>query len=256
MNPPVPVTISVSKPLLPEDWQEALRWVETVARRVQLAYAIVGSLGVALALDLPWEPTRRSRLDGSVSPRDLDIFLMGDQWARRQFREALGSRSSNSGPKKIDAVAMYHLLTEFGPSGPALRYRSLRVPVDPKLFTPVLASSGRLVIPVLHPKVHVHLIGQQPRLLGKGTSRVRSMARGLARGHGHLPAITEAECRVFHGFKSARRQWYPVHERILAARMVFGHWEEAGRQSPLVALKAHVRRHHPRVTNALRRLLD
>jgi len=242
--------------LLSADWLEALRSIEDLAGRAQFPYAIVGSLGMAVSLDLPWEPTKHSQRDDSIAARDLDLFLMGTHRARQHFREVLGSRPERAGPK-IDVVSMYHALTEFGPSGPALRYRSVHVPVDRKLFAPVSISIGPVVIPVLHPRVHMHLILMQPGLSGKGTERVRSMARALARGlNPFFLDITEAECRAFHDFKVARQRRYPLRERILACRMVLANWEDIGRRSSLVALKAHLREHHPRLTTALRRLLD
>ena len=247
---PAPISL-LPRVSLPEDWQEALCWIEALAGRVQIPYAIVGSLGLAVSLDLRWEPTRRSQLNDSVSTRDLDIFLMGNQHARQRFRDALGSRSGRSGPKKIDVVPLYHFFTEFGPSGPALRYRDLSTPVDQTLFVPVSVSVRQLVIPVLHPRVHMHLIGMQPVILGKG----RTMARALAKRLDDFPDITEAQCLPFHAFKRARCRRYPLRERILIFRMVLNHWEQAGRKSNLVAVKAHLRQHHPRLTEALRRLL-
>jgi hypothetical protein len=241
---------------LPDGWVAALRWVATESDRLRLPYAIVGSLGAALSLGLPWEPTGPPR-DGALSPRDLDVFLLGDERTRRTFVTGLRSHHPDpGGPKKVEVVAMYHLLTEFGPSGCALRYRRLRMPLDPKLLAPWPVAVAGMLVPVLHPRAHIHLIGMQPRVLAKGLARVRSMERALARGLDALPGIEERECRVFHRFKRARRERYPLHERVLAARLVLDGWEHAGRWTPIVAVKVHLRRHHPRVTNALRRLLD
>lgn len=114
---------------LPDDWREAICTVDRCAKQTRIDYAVVGRLGVAASLGLPWDPLKSSTGDQLVRPRDLDVFLVGTRAARRQFREML--QSARTRPvSTIDLVSWYHDFTEFGPRGAVLRYRAVRTPVD------------------------------------------------------------------------------------------------------------------------------
>ena len=238
---------------LPPNWVEAIRTIESCARRAHVHYAIVGSLGLAASLGLPWEPSRSSPAHQVGRPRDLDVLLVGTTDTRRQFRESLESAWKGASPT-IDLVSWYHAFTEFGPRGAGLRYRAVRIPVDARLFRPVRIPCQGVSIPVLHPRVHRHLIAILPADLAKGRDRIRSLVAGLARDLSLFPGISETDCLAFRTFKAERRRRYPLRERVLAFRMVLSAWEEEGRRSRLVAAKARIREHHPRLTETLRRL--
>lgn len=239
---------------LPDDWRDAISAVDRCARQVRIDYALVGSLGVAVSLGLPWDPLKSSTGAQLVRPRDVDVFLIGTPAARRQFREALPSARARSVPP-IDLVSWYHDFTEFGPEGAALHYRALGIPVDAGLFRPIHIDRGGVSLPVLHPRVQVHLIEMLPTRTAKAAETVRSLAGVLSRDSDHFPPLSEADCLPFRAFKAERRRRYPLRERLIAFRQIVWGWEEAGRWKLLVATKARVRERHPRLAEWLRRLL-
>lgn len=239
---------------LPDDWNEAIGTVDRCAEQARIDYAVVGSLGVALSLGLPWEPLKSSTGDQLSRPRDLDVFLIGTPAARRQFRETLRSARTRSGPI-IDLVSWYHDFTEFGPAGAALHYRAVRVPIDAALFRTVRIPCERVSIPVLHPRVQMHLIEMLPTKTAKAVETVRSLASTLSRDSPRFRQVSEADCQPFRAFKEERGRRYPLRERVIAFRQTLWGWEETGRWKLLVATKARLREHHPGLAERLRRLL-
>lgn len=239
---------------LPDDWDKAIGTVDRCAEQARIDYAVVGSLGVALSLGLPWEPLKSSTGDQLTRPRDLDVFLIGTSAARRQFRESLRSARARSGPI-IDLVSWYHDFTEFGPAGAALHYRAVRVPIDAALFRTTRVPCGGVSIPVLHPRVQLRLIEMLPTKTAKAVETARSLASALSRNVVRFPQLSEADCQPFHAFKEERGRRYPLRERVIALRLTLWGWEEAGHWKPLVATKARLREHHPALAEKLRRLL-
>ncbi len=239
---------------LPEDWNEAVRTVDWCAAQAGIEHAVVGSLGVALTLDLPWEPLKSPTGDRLIRPRDLDVFLIGPPAARRQVRDRLRSAWTRPGPI-IDLVSWYHDFTEFGPAGAALRYRAVRAPIDRALFRTVRVPCAGVSIPVLHPRVQMHLIEMLPTKTTKAIETVGLLADALSRDLVRFPPLAEAECEPFQRFKEERGRRYPLRERVIAFRQTLWGWEEAGRCKLLVATKARLREHHPELAERLRRLL-
>jgi hypothetical protein len=238
---------------LPDDWNEAISTVDRCAKHARIDYAVVGSLGVALSLGLPWEPLKSSTGDQLIRPRDLDVFLIGTPAARRKFREALRSARARSGPI-IDLVSWYHDFTEFGPAEAALRFRAVRVPIDAALFRTIRIRCAGVSIPVLHPRVQMHLIEMLPTKTAKAVETARSLASALSGDFVRFPEVSEADCQPFRAFKEERARRYPLRERVIAFRQTLWGWEETGRWKPLVATKVRLREHHPGLAERLRRL--
>jgi len=249
-----PSSASPDPPLsLPDTWLRTIRALDAAAESAHLQYAIVGSLGLAISLGTPWQPWRSSPASRPAALRDLDVFLIGPPAARQRCRELLPATGKPASPR-IDLVAAFHNFTEFDQTEAALRYRGVRVRVVPSLFVPVRIPVGDLTVPVLHPRVHSHLMGMQPRLIPKSKASMRAATAALAAVLPRFPPVPEGACRPFHAFRAERRRRYPVRERLLAVRMLLWEWEEGGRARSLVAPKVYIRERYPQLAALLRRL--
>ena len=239
--------------VLPADWREAIRAIEAAASSVNIQYAVVGSLGVAVSLGLPWGPLKPVVAGRERRPRDLDVFLVGGANQRAQFDACLHAIRQSALPV-VDVVPFYHAFTEFDAGQAILHYRTVRVPVHAGLFTPVRIQRDGVAIPVLHPRVQRHLIEMLPTILPKGQNSVRLLSAGLTADLARFPAVAEDDCLPFRAFRAERRRRYPLREWLLSFRMTLWGWEEEARRSPLVAMKVHIRKHHPSVAKMLQRL--
>jgi hypothetical protein len=238
---------------LPDTWLRTIRSIEVAAESAHLQHAIVGSLGLAISLGTPWQPWRSSLAHRPRALRDLDVFLIGPPAARQRFRELFPATVNPASPR-IDLVAAFHNFTEFNLTEAALQYRAVRVPVALALFVPVRIAVGDLTVPVLHPRVHSHLMGMQPRLIAQSKASMRAAAAVLAVPLPRFPPVPEGACRPFHAFRAERRRRYPVRERLLAVRMLLWEWEAEGRARRLVAPKVYIRERYPQLAAVLRRL--
>jgi hypothetical protein len=240
---------------LPAPWLRALTLVADTARQADVPYAIVGTLGIALSQGLDFEPLRPAYGSTGVrEPRDLDVFLVAPESARERFRNFLDRAERRSLPQ-IDIVPIYHAQIQFSPNEGILRYRTIVVPVDARLFTIFEVDAGALRLPVLHPRTHLHMMGQNT----PGRRKIRWNMRRLwkrPREDVGFPDLSERHFRAFHHFKRAKLHRYPARYLLMVLRAKLYDRELDGERGLLLATKQELRRLCPGTANLIRRHLD
>ena len=238
---------------LPSDWIEALTVVAETAHRIDIPYAVVGSLGIAVSQGLDFRTIHRTRGgDGTGLPHDLDVFLLGSDPARRRFQLLLADLWPRSRPT-IDIVPIYHEQIHFWAGGVMLCYREISVPLEPQLFEVVEVPVDGLRIPVLHPRTHVHMMGHNP-LFPKTRWNIRCLAQEPRKDLG-LPAFPESSFRAFHTFKRAKVRQYYARQAALRLRFELYSRELEGDRDLLLGAKRLLRERYPRTADFLRHRL-
>ena len=238
---------------LPAQWLEALAALEEVSRECAVPYAVVGSLGVALAAGLPWTPHRPGRGGGAAAERDLDVFVLGDAAARARFAAALAAVRPRGAVPRIDPVPLYHAHVQFEAGTAWLRYRNLAEPVEAGVFEPVrVTAAAARPVPVLHPLTHFHLLwlNPLPAHLGAYLRVLWTAPRGAA------GRWTEARFRPFHRMRRRKVEEFPVRVRASRVRGWLYDWELRDPGAAVIALKRAARERCPALARWGRRLLD
>jgi glycosyltransferase involved in cell wall biosynthesis len=246
---------SVRPVTLPARWIEALTVVAETARQVKIRYAIVGGLGIALSKGFDFEPIRPPRGSARVGqPKDLDVFLLGPDETRQRFRALLQSAWSQPSPK-IDVVPIYHDQIRFSGQEVTLRYRSVVVPVEPRVFATFEVEVAHLRIPLLHPRTHVHMMGHNFARLRKIRGNIQRLGR-QPQEDVQCPVLPEAVFRVFHRFKREKLRRYPVRYALVLFRMHLYDRELDGGRGLLLTAKRWFRQQCPRMAAVIRRGLE
>jgi hypothetical protein len=238
---------------LPSDWIEALTVVAETSRRVGIPYAVVGRLGIALSQGLDFYAVRPPRgVTETGQPQDLDVFLMGPDDVRLRFRTLLEAVSPSSRPM-IDIVPIYHEQIHFSTGGITLRYRDIAVSVEPRLFQTFDVRVAGLRVPILHPRTHLHMMGQNP-LFRKIRWNIQCLAR-TPRGDTGFPVLPESAFREFHRFKRAKLRQHHVRYSVMRLRAKLYDRELDGKHDLVLRAKRLLRQRYPRATEFLRHRL-
>lgn len=238
---------------LPESWIEALTVVAETARQADIAYAVVGGLGIALSKGLDFEPVRPRGSPSAGQSKDLDVFLIGPDDTRQRFRDLLQGAWHKPCPT-IDIVPIYHDQIRFSGRDVTLQYRNISVPVEPRLFATFDVEVAHLRIPLLHPRTHLHMMGHNFAGLRKIRGNIRRLGR-WAQGEARFPALPEGVFRAFHRFKRAKLRRYSVRYSLVLFRLKLYDRELNGDRGLLLAAKRCFRQRCPRVADFFRRAL-
>lgn len=110
LAPPTPLALDIPEMeiqvpiIIPENWRRTIQILNKTAEQAGIGYAEVGSLSLAIMTGNPWCPTKIEH--NAPVTRDLDIFLIGSDIARTEFRELLETnlQASVFNPPSIDIV--------------------------------------------------------------------------------------------------------------------------------------------------------
>jgi hypothetical protein len=158
---------------LPQNWQEALNLIESVSAEIGIAYAIIGSLGVAISCGVSWQPMDEDR------KIDLDVYVMGNEEQRNLFHQKISLGLKDDMPL-IDSKMLFGAHVVFADNVPFVEYKNLHLKIDPKVFEPLVFKIGQLDIPTLHPLTYLALLSVYNRKYSpKMQKRVKDLSSAI-----------------------------------------------------------------------------
>ena len=131
-------------------WAEALDCAKTQATKMDIPYALVGSLSFLM-------------LTGkSVCPNDLDIFLMCPEKDRIRYAEEIRPKWNHMFPRLDLSQLFYYGDLTFEQSQARLQYKSIDIPVDPAVFQTLTLSDEHFEAELLNPLTTLELMRRSP----------------------------------------------------------------------------------------------
>lgn len=201
--------------VLPPKYLATLDLITQISQRLNIPYAVLGSIGVAIASNTSL--TIRDFSDRwQVGNVDIDIFVIGTDQQRDNFFSAVKSQLSEDSPL-VDFSAGHHQNVGFDNDGnPYLRYKKIRIPLSRRLFEPAIALTSNPQIPVLPPQTYIAMTTLCNNTIypSRTTARIKLLEKACQQ----FPNLNEKLLRPFDVFKAEVCKHYPFHYPIIDIR--------------------------------------
>jgi len=203
-----------SEIVLPDKYRAALNLIDRTSRRLNIPYAVLGSIGVASVsskgLTIPDFSGRWER-----GKTDIDIFVMSKEQQRKKFFSSVRSQLSTNSPL-VDFCIGHHENIGFNyDEKPFLRYKKIHIPISEKLFNPIVNIKDP-PIPALPPQTYIAMI----MLCNNSTypPRIAERIRLLIDACQQFPDINQELLKPFNTFKNEVNKYYPLHYPLIDVR--------------------------------------
>lgn len=205
-----------SEIILPPKYRATLDLIAQTSQRLNVPYAILGSIGTASASNTiliirdfsgPWR----------IGNPDIDVFVIGTDQKREEFISVVRSQLSEDSPLVDFSAGHHHQNVGFDNDGnPYLRYKKIRIPLSRRLFEPAIALASNPQIPVLSPQTYIAMTTLCNNTIY--SSRTAARIESLEKACQQFPDLNEELLKPFDVFKTEVRKHYPFHYPIIDIR--------------------------------------
>ena len=200
---------------LSKKYHQALNSVSQVSHKLEVPYAVLGSIGVAATSNLSLNVMDYSGSWTTGMP-DIDIFIIGTDHQREIFFKSVQSQLDDGSPL-VDFSPGHHQNVRFDNDGnPTLRYKKISIPLSRLLFEPIFVNRFNTEIPVLHPQTYIAMV----ELCNNKIFPVRILER-IRQLESVINSYTELGGELFDpfaNFKAEILNRYPLHFPLIDLR--------------------------------------